>query len=66
MKLDLIDPNELMPDFYDCSICGLFCKDKDILIIGDDLKKISKYLDISYQDFFNNYTIKTSKKEIKR
>ncbi len=64
MKLDLIDPNELMPDFYDCSICGLCCKDKDILIIGEDLKKISKYLDISYQDFFNNYTIKTSKKDI--
>ena len=64
LKLDLIDPNELMPFFYDCSICGLCCKDKDVLIIGQDLKRISNYLDISYKDFLDIYTIKKSKKYI--
>jgi Fe-S-cluster containining protein len=64
LKLDLINPNELMPFFYDCSICGLCCKDKDILIIGQDLKRISNYLDISYKDFIDRYTIKKSKKDV--
>ena len=50
--------------FYDCSICGLCCRDKGILIIGEDLKRISKYLNVSYQEFLDDYTSKTSKKEI--
>lgn len=64
MKLELIDPNEIMHYFYDCSLCGLCCRDKDILINGEDLKRISKYLNVSYQKFLDNYTSKKSKKEI--
>ena len=48
--------NRTMIDFSDCSICGLCCKDEELIIKEPDINKISRNLQLDKKSFLEQYT----------
>ena len=53
--------HKVLSDFADCSICGLCCKIIDVPLIGMDINKIIKSLEIEKNKFLQEYTQKSPK-----
>lgn len=50
------DVNKIIVEFSDCSICGLCCKEEEVIITEPDIQRILKKLQLDKKTFLNQYT----------